>query len=63
VLKRKTQYHLYNYYLIAVLIGGLILLVAIIGAIVLTFEYRGANMFDISQRQLNKSTKIIKAFY
>ena len=54
---------LYNYYLVLVLISGFILLVAMIGAIVLTLEFQSVYLLENSFRQLSRTTKTVKLFY
>lgn len=54
---------LYNYYLSLILIGGLILLVAMIGAIVLTFEFKSIYLIENSLRQLSRTNSTLKLFF
>lgn len=54
---------LYNYYLPLVLIGGLILLVAMIGAIILTYEFKVKYSVENSLRQLSRTPSTVKLFY
>ena len=54
---------LYNYYLSLVLIGGFILLVSMIGAIVLTLEFKTIHLVENSFRQLSRTFSTIKLFY
>lgn len=53
---------LYNYYLMLVLLGGLILLVAMVGAIILTFEFKTVYSVENSLRQLSRTTATVKLF-
>lgn len=53
---------LYNYYLVCVLIGGIVLLVALIGAIYLTFRYDTIKLKEKSERQLSRSENTIAYF-
>jgi NADH-quinone oxidoreductase subunit J len=54
---------LYNYNLVLVLLSGLILLVAMIGAIILTLEFKSINFIELSARQLARSSNTIKLFF
>jgi len=51
---------LYNYYLLLFLIAGLILLVAVIGAVVLTLEHKKLNKSVITFRQLSRGKNSVK---
>ena len=51
---------LYNYYLILFLIAGLILLVAVIGAVVLTLEHKNNIKTSVTFRQLSRSKDTVK---
>lgn len=53
---------LYNYYLVCVLVGGIVLLVALIGAIYLTFRYDTIKLKERSERQLSRSENTIAYF-
>ncbi len=53
---------LYNYYIICILIAGLILLVAILGAIVLTLNINHSEKIKISSRQLARSENFLTFF-
>lgn len=53
---------LYNYYLVCVLVGGIVLLVALIGAIYLTFRYDTIKLKEKSERQLSRSENTIAYF-
>lgn len=54
---------LYNYYLPLVLLGGLILLVAMIGAIILTYEFKIKYSVENSLRQLSRTPSTVKLFH
>lgn len=51
---------LYNYYLIVFLIAGIILLVAVIGAVVLTLEHKYPKKAAVSLRQLSRTKTTVK---
>lgn len=53
---------LYNYYLVCVLVGGIVLLVALIGAIYLTFRYDTIKLKEKAERQLSRSENTISYF-
>jgi NADH-quinone oxidoreductase subunit J len=53
---------LYNYYLSCILLAGLILLVALIGAIILTLNFNKFNGAEIISRQLSRSKNTLN-FY
>jgi NADH-quinone oxidoreductase subunit J len=53
---------LYNYYLICFLIAGLILLVSMVGAIVLTLKFRSNRKSELVFRQLSRSDKFLSFF-
>ena len=53
---------LYNYFLITFLIAGLILLVAMIGAIVLTLNFRSQRKTELAGRQLSRSDNFLAFF-
>jgi NADH-quinone oxidoreductase subunit J len=53
---------LYNYFLSGVLISGLVLLVAVIGAITLTFNFNSSRKNQIVSRQLSRSVEVTHFF-
>jgi NADH-quinone oxidoreductase subunit J len=53
---------LYNYFLICFLLAGLILLVAMVGAIVLTLNFRSDRKNELVFRQLSRSDKFLFHF-
>ncbi len=53
---------LYNYYIFCVLISGIILLIAILGAIVLTLQNNPNNKVKIVNRQLSRSDNFLSFF-
>jgi len=53
---------LYNYFSLCFLIGGLILLVAMLGAILLTLKYSGKRKNELFSRQLSRSDNFISFF-
>lgn len=53
---------LYNYYLICFLVAGLILLVALIGAIVLTLRFNRVHKSQITSRQLARTDNFLSFF-
>jgi len=53
---------LYNYYLVCFLIAGLILLVAMIGAIVLTLNFSSQRKNELVSRQLSRSDNFLAFF-
>ena len=53
---------LYNYYLICFLVAGLILLVAMIGAIVLTLNFSSQRKNEMQSRQIARSDKFLAMF-
>ena len=53
---------IYNYYIICVLIGGLILLVAIIGAVILTLNMASEKQIKLASRQLARSENFLSFF-
>jgi NADH-quinone oxidoreductase subunit J len=53
---------LYNYYLICFLVAGLILLVAMIGAIVLTLNFSSQRKNEMPSRQIARSDKFLAMF-
>ena len=53
---------LYNYYLSCFLLAGLILLVAIVGAIVLTLNFSSQRKNELASRQLSRSDNFLSFF-
>lgn len=53
---------LYNYYLICFLVAGLILLVALIGAIVLTLRFNRVHKSQITSKQLARTDNFLSFF-
>jgi len=53
---------LYNYYLLCFLLAGLVLLVAMIGAITLTLNFRSQRKNELVSRQLSRSDKFLAFF-
>lgn len=53
---------LYNYYLICFLVAGLILLVALIGAIVLTLRFNRVHKSQLTSRQLARTDNFLSFF-
>lgn len=53
---------LYNYYLVCFLVAGLILLVALIGAIVLTLRFNRVHKSQIINRQLSRTDNFLSFF-
>ncbi len=53
---------LYNYYLICFLVAGLILLVALVGAIALTLRYNTAKKTQLYARQLARTDNFLSFF-
>jgi len=53
---------LYNYYLTCVLVAGLILLVALVGAIILTLKFRMGEKQQLTFRQLSRTDFFISFF-
>jgi NADH-quinone oxidoreductase subunit J len=53
---------LYNYYLLCFLLAGLILLVAMIGAIILTLNFSSKRQNELVSRQLSRSDNFIAFF-
>jgi|TARA_B110000902_G_C14075847_1_gene501121 NADH-quinone oxidoreductase subunit J len=53
---------LYNYYLVCFLLAGLILLVAMLGAIVLTLNFSSQRKTELSARQLSRSDNFLAFF-
>ena len=57
-----TGLYLYNYFLSCFLIAGLILLVAIVGAICLTVNFNNTKSYALSLRQLTRSSNFLSFF-
>jgi NADH-quinone oxidoreductase subunit J len=53
---------LYNYFLSCFLIAGIILLVALIGAIILTLNFNSSRKNQLISRQLSRSIKCVHSF-
>jgi len=53
---------LYNYFLSCFLIAGIILLVALVGAIILTLHFNSSRKNQLISRQLSRSIKCIYSF-
>jgi hypothetical protein len=53
---------LYNYYLSCFLLAGLILLVAMVGAIVLTLNFYSSRKNELSSRQLARTNDFLSFF-
>jgi NADH-quinone oxidoreductase subunit J len=53
---------LYNYYLLCFLLAGLILLVAMIGAIILTLNFSSKRQNELVSRQLSRSDNFLAFF-
>jgi NADH-quinone oxidoreductase subunit J len=53
---------LYNYFLSCFLIAGIILLVALVGAIILTLNFNSSRKNQLISRQLSRSIKCIYSF-
>ena len=53
---------LFNYFMVGVLLSGLILLVAMLGAIILTLNFRNPRKSENSTRQLARSDNILSLF-
>jgi len=53
---------IYNYYILCVLLGGLILLVAIIGSITLTLNMDSNKQIKLAGRQLSRSENFLSFF-
>lgn len=53
---------LYNYYLICFLLAGIILLVAMVGAIILTLNFRSHRKNELVFRQLSRSDNFLSFF-
>jgi SNF family Na+-dependent transporter len=53
---------LYNYFLSCFLIAGIVLLVALIGAIILTLNFNSSRKNQLVSRQLSRSIKCVHSF-
>lgn len=53
---------LYNYYFLLVLLGGLILLIAMVGAVILTLEFKDIHLVEVDSRQLSRTTETLGLF-
>jgi NADH-quinone oxidoreductase subunit J len=53
---------LYNYYLICFLLSGIVLLVSMVGAIVLTLNFKAGRKNEIVFRQLSRSANFLSFF-
>ena len=53
---------LYNYYLICFLLAGFILLIAMVGAIVLTLKFNGKRKTELASRQLSRTNNFLAFF-
>jgi NADH-quinone oxidoreductase subunit J len=53
---------LYNYYLVCFLLAGFILLVAMLGAILLTFNFKSARKNELVFKQLSRSDNFLSFF-
>jgi len=53
---------LYNYFVVCFLLAGLVLLVAMVGAIVLTLNFRSQRKSELSGRQLSRSDNFLAFF-
>ena len=53
---------IYNYYIICVLLGGIILLIAVLGAIVLTLNLNGNQQSKLAVQQLARSENFLSFF-
>ena len=53
---------IYNYYILCLILAGLILLVAIIGAIVLTINVNSSTKIKLVSRQLSRSENFLSFF-
>ena len=54
---------LYNYFLVCFLLAGMILLVAMLGAIILTLKYSSRRKSELFLRQLSRNDKFLSFFY
>lgn len=53
---------LYNYYLLCFLLAGLILLISLIGAVVLTLRFNNVQKGQLTNRQLSRSDNFLSFF-
>ena len=53
---------LYNYFLVGILIAGIVLLVSVIGAISLTFNFNSQRKNQIISRQLSRAIQSVHSF-
>ena len=53
---------LYNYFLSCFLIAGIVLLVALVGAIILTLNFNSKRKNQLISRQLSRSVKCVYSF-
>ncbi len=53
---------LYNYYLICFLLAGLVLLVALVGAIILTLRFNNVQKSQLTSRQLSRTDNFLSFF-
>lgn len=53
---------LYNYYLVCFLVAGLILLVALVGAIILTLRFNNVHKSQLTSRQLSRTDNFLSFF-
>ena len=53
---------LYNYHFILVLLAGLILLIAMIGAVILTLEFKDIHLVEVDSRQLSRTSETLVLF-
>ena len=53
---------LYNYYIICFLLAGLILLVALVGAIILTLRFNNVQKSQLTHRQLSRTDNFLSFF-
>lgn len=52
----------YNYFIVVLLIAGFLLLIALIGAVVLTLDFSKKKFKDMSYRQLSRKSLILEFF-
>ena len=52
----------YNYFIVILLIAGFLLLIALIGAVVLTLDFSKKKFKDMSYRQLSRKSLILEFF-
>ncbi len=53
---------LYNYYLICFLLAGLVLLIALVGAIILTLRFNNVQKSQLTSRQLSRTDNFLSFF-